>query len=79
MWEWLDELCLDPNASSWNWYDVVPGYGQIYMPSDTALRALVAGGNWGNGARCGARAVNCSVYPWNVNTDVGVRGACDAV
>ena len=79
VWEWLDELCLDPNASSWNWYDVVPGYGQIYMPSDTALRALVAGGSWSDGARCGARAVYCSFCPWYVGTDVGVRGACDAV
>lgn len=79
VWEWLDELCLDPTASSWNWYDVVPGYGQIYMPSNTALRALVAGGDWGDGAHCGARTVYCDNYPWNVNTDVGVRGACDAV
>ena len=79
VWEWLDELCLDPTASSWNWYDVVPGYGQIYMPSNTALRALVAGGSWLHGAHCGARAVDCSDYPWNVDTGVGVRGACDAV
>jgi hypothetical protein len=21
--------------------------------------------------------VNCNNYPWNVNTNVGVRGACD--
>lgn len=79
VWEWLDELCLDPTASSWNWYDVVPSYGQIYMPSKTALPALIAGGGWGDGARCGARAVLCSTYPWLVDTGVGVRGACDAV
>lgn len=23
------------------------------------------------------RAVNCNNYPWNVNTNIGVRGACD--
>lgn len=79
VWEWLDELCLEPTASSWNWYDVVPGYGQIYMPSDTALLALIAGGSWDDGAHCGARAVTCSSCPWYVGTGVGVRGACDAV
>lgn len=42
-----------------------------------SLHALIAGGNWNNGAHCGARTVNCNNYPWNVNTYVGVRGACD--
>lgn len=32
-----------------------------------------------NGANCGARAVNCNNYPWNVNTNIGARGACDLV
>ena len=27
----------------------------------------------------GARAVNCNNYPWNVNTNIGARGACDLV
>nr|DAT40585.1 MAG TPA: major tropism determinant [Caudoviricetes sp.] len=79
VWEWLDELCLDPMASNWNLYDVMPGYGQIYMPSSTALHALIAGGNWRHGVHCGARAVFCNDYPWNADPDVGVRGACDAV
>ena len=43
------------------------------------LAALIAGGNWNNGVNCGARAVNCNNYPWNVNTNVGARGACDLV
>ena len=43
------------------------------------LAALIAGGNWNNGANCGARAVNCNNYPWNVNTNIGARGACDLV
>ena len=43
------------------------------------LAALIAGGNWNNGAQCGARAVNCNNYPWNVNTNTGARGACDLV
>ena len=41
------------------------------------LAALIAGGNWNNGAQDGARAVNCNNYPWNVNTNNGVRGARD--
>ena len=44
-----------------------------------ALAALIAGGNWNNGAYAGARAVNCNNYPWNVNTNIGARGACDLV
>jgi hypothetical protein len=34
-------------------------------------------GNWNNGVRDGARAVNVNNYPWNVNTNNGVRLACD--
>ncbi len=44
-----------------------------------ALAALIAGGNWHHGANAGARAVNCNNYPWNVNTNIGARGACDLV
>lgn len=39
--------------------------------------ALIAGGNWNNGANDGVRALNCNNYPWNVNTNIGARGACD--
>ncbi len=79
VYEWLDELCIDPNATTYAWHDVMPGYGQLYMPSATALHALIAGGNWTYGVHCGARTVLCSYYPWIVNTAVGVRGACDSV
>ena len=44
-----------------------------------ALAALIAGGNWNNGANAGARAVGCSNYPWGVSTTVGARGACDSL
>lgn len=44
-----------------------------------ALAALLAGGLWYNGANAGARAVYCSVCPWNVSTRIGARGACDLV
>lgn len=55
----------------------IVGYGAAaYLQP---LAALIAGGNWNNGANCGARAVNCNNYPWNVNTNIGARGACDLV
>jgi hypothetical protein len=34
-------------------------------------------GNWNNGVHCGLRAVNVNNYPWNRNTNIGVRLACD--
>lgn len=79
VWEWINELCLDPTAASWNWYNVMSGYGQIYMPSQTALHALVGGGHWGSGVHCGSRAVGCSDYPWYVTASIGVRCVCDSL
>ena len=78
-WKWLDEFCLDPTASAWNWYDVLgAGYGDAYIPSNTALRALFGGGYWHNGVHDGSRAVNASAYPWHVNGNIGVWCVCDA-
>jgi hypothetical protein len=37
----------------------------------------MSSGNWNNGVNAGARAVNANNYPWNVNTNIGVRLACD--
>ena len=80
VWKWVDELCLDPTASSWNWKDVLgAGYGDAYIPSDTALRALNCGGYWSDGVRGGSRAVHAYYYPWYVSTDVGVWGVCDSL
>lgn len=56
-------------------YDV----GNIYQYYYASLAALVAGGSWSNGERCGARAVNCGRYPWIVSTLIGARGACDSM
>lgn len=56
-------------------YDV----GNIYQYYHASLAALIAGGHWSPGANAGARAVYCSNYPWNVNTGIGVRGACDSL
>ena len=76
----MDELCLDPTASSWNWKDVLgAGYGDAYIPSDTALHALSCGGNWGDGVHDGSRAVRADDYPWVVSAGMGVWGVCDSL
>jgi hypothetical protein len=41
------------------------------------LSAFICGGNWNNGVHCGGRTVNLNNYPWNVNTNIGSRLACD--
>lgn len=79
VWKWLDEFCLDPTATAWAWHNVIPGYGQIYMPSATALRAFIAGGFWNGGVRCGSRTVGCGYCPWGVGTYVGVWCVCDSL
>ena len=56
-------------------YDV----GNIYQYYHASLAALIAGGSWINGANAGARAVDCSISPWNVSAYIGVRGACDSL
>lgn len=38
---------------------------------------MLAGGNWNNGVIAGARAANLNNQPWNVNTNIGCRLACD--
>lgn len=80
VWKWLNELLHDPTAASAAWYDVFGGgYGQAYMYSSTGLHALVGGGSWNGGVRCGSRAVYCGIYPWNVGTAVGVWCVCDSL
>jgi hypothetical protein len=43
------------------------------------LSAFICGGDWNNGVACGGRSVNLDNYPWNVNTNIGSRLACDSV
>ena len=79
VWKWVDEFCLDPTATTWAWQDVLgSGHGQAYIPSATALHALICGGGWGNGVHDGDRAVGCSNYPWYVGTSLGVWCVCDS-
>ena len=53
--------------------------GQLYMANNTGLHALVGGGDWNDGVHGGSRAVLCSIYPWNVDTNVGVWCVCDSL
>lgn len=48
--------------------------GQV---NHVAWRHAIAGGNWANGAFCGARTLNLNANPWNANGNVGVRGVSD--
>jgi len=41
------------------------------------LSAFICGGNWNNGVNAGSRTVNLNNYPWNLNTNIGCRLACD--
>jgi formylglycine-generating enzyme required for sulfatase activity len=81
VYEWLDDLSYRQDGASpgWTWRDVLgSGKGQAYLYNDVGLVALIAGGNWDNGLRAGARTVNANGYPWDVATAIGVRLACDA-
>lgn len=71
-WGWDKKSPLRDNATK---YDV----GNIYQYYAYSLAALLAGGDWYNGVRAGARAVGCSDYPWHVDAHFGVRGACDSM
>ena len=71
-WGWDKKSPLRDNATK---YDV----GNIYQYYAYSLAALIAGGSWNNGVHAGARAVSCNNYPWYVDTNVGVRGACDSM
>lgn len=50
--------------------------GQV---NHVAWRSAIAGGNWNEGARNGARTLNTNSNPWNANGNVGVRGVSDAI
>lgn len=38
---------------------------------------MLAGGNWNEGVNTGSRTVNLNNYPWNANTNIGCRLACE--
>lgn len=68
-WGWDKKSPLNTGEKS---YDV----GNIYQYYAYSLAALIAGSGWNDGANCGARAVHCGNYPWDVtNSCAGIDGA----
>jgi len=43
------------------------------------FRTSFVGGNWDDGAEAGARCVDVNNNPWNVNSNAGLRAACDSL
>jgi len=72
-WNW------DPDTPLGDTTDGNPDNGNIFQYFDWSLVALLAGGDWGNGARAGSRAVSCNRGPWDVGTGIGVRLACESL
>jgi hypothetical protein len=66
-WGWDKKSPLNTGEK---YYDV----GNIYQYYAYSLAALIAGGRWNDGANCGARAVHCNRYPWDVNSSVAPMG-----
>ena len=83
--DWLRENCADLTSKLPFLLEIPServlgaGYGDAYIPSDTALRALDCGGDWNYGVHDGSRAVDASDCPWGVSTGVGVWGVCDSL
>jgi hypothetical protein len=78
VWEWTDELTIRQDSTSWDWQDVLgTDKGKAYLPNATGMTALLCGGSWPHGVACGGRAVYLSIFPWNTNTHLGARLACD--
>jgi hypothetical protein len=50
--------------------------GQV---NHVAWRYAIAGGNWLEGVRYGARTLNLNANAWNANGNIGVRGVSDAL
>jgi formylglycine-generating enzyme required for sulfatase activity len=81
VWEWLADYSAryDAEAGTWGFKDQLgAGMGQIYAWKDDGFAALIAGGGWNNGVRCGPRSVSLHNYPWDRSTAIGSRLACDA-
>lgn len=79
VYDWLDEMSIRQDSTSWAWQDVLgAGMGDLYGPNNIGLSALIAGGNWGEGVHFGPRCVHLGNFPWYVHTGIGCRLACDA-
>ncbi|GHU66508.1 hypothetical protein FACS189447_07510 [Spirochaetia bacterium] len=81
VWEWLSDYSprFDAGTGTWGYQDQLgAGMGKIYEWKTDGFSALIAGGHWNNGVGCGPRAVSLGNRPWDVDTIIGARLACDA-
>jgi formylglycine-generating enzyme required for sulfatase activity len=78
VWEWVDELTIRQDSTSWAYQNVLGAdKGRAYLPSNIGMTAFLCGGHWSGGVDCGGRAVSLSSSPWNVHVSFGSRLACD--
>jgi len=92
LWEWIDshyDIGIE-NKLAWSSEIVNVGrdaaiprgqtYTYAYGTSNTSSwRAWVGGGDWDDGARCGARCLSSPATPWPAYGTVGLRCVCDAL
>lgn len=77
--EWTGDYSIRQDSTNWGWQNGLgSNQGQAYLPNSYGLVALHCGGGWNGGVRCGPRAVDLAGCPWNVNSSVGARLACDS-
>jgi len=87
LWEWLGEMSIRQDATSWGWRNVLDtgelsgdtDFGQAFLPYDYGIIALIAGGARDHGVSAGSRAVNVYNVPWKVNVGIGSRFACESL
>jgi hypothetical protein len=82
IFEWLNEYIIRQDGTlAWAWYDVMPAMnvGQLYMYSNQSLVQVIAGGGYPSGVYAGSRCIRLLIYPWDVNTSIGSRFACDSL
>jgi formylglycine-generating enzyme required for sulfatase activity len=78
-WEWVDELTIRQDSTTWVWQDVLgTDKGKALLPNDIGMTAFHCGARWADGVWCGGRSISLAGSPWNVNTLAGSRLACDA-
>ncbi len=71
IWQWLNELVKCTDDNKWDIRDGQGSFGQEYL----AQYALLAGGNWVNGAHCGSRCRASADVRSAVSDSIGDRGS----
>lgn len=70
LWQWTRNVSAN-DGSDWSAYDGQASFGQTYAASF----ALIAGGNWRNGASCGSRCQSGNFARSRVDASIGGRGS----